>query len=103
MADDIAALEEQRDAKFQEILEAVASELKLGKFDTLSPEDQDRVEEEAEEASERWMDEIESAPREPKTPLEKLLAEHYAIAMKIPEEDEEDEEDESDEKGHDRR
>ncbi len=85
MADDIAALEQQRDAKFQQILEAVAAELKLGKFDSLSPQDQERVEVEAETLSERWMEENESTPRQPKTPLEQLLAEHYVLAMKIPE------------------
>jgi len=85
MADDIAALERQRDAKFQEILEVIASELKLGKFDTLSPADQERVEVEAENASERWMEQAETGAKQPTTPLEKLLAEHYAIAMKIPE------------------
>jgi hypothetical protein len=93
MTDDIAALEDQRDAKFEEILDAIASELKLGKFDTLSAEDQARVEQEAEAASDRWIDEVDEKPREPNTPLEKLLAEHYAIMMKIPDDDDDDDED----------
>jgi hypothetical protein len=96
MTDDIAALEDQRDAKFEEILDAIASELKLGKFDTLSAEDQARVEQEAEAASDRWIDEVEDNPREPNTPLEKLLAEHYAIMMKIPDDDDDYEDDDED-------
>jgi hypothetical protein len=98
MTDDIAALEDQRDAKFEEILDVIASDLKLGKFDTLSAEDQARVEQEAEAASDRWIDEVEDEPREPNTPLEKLLAEHYAIMLKIPDDDEdyEDDDDEDD-------
>jgi hypothetical protein len=103
MADDIAALERQRDDKYQEILEAIASELKLGKFDTLSEEDQERVEDEADAASDRWIEEIETKPRAPKTPLEKLLNEHYEIMMKIPDDEYDDEdheeEGEGDEKG----
>ena len=102
MADDIAALERQRDDKYQEILEAIATDLKLGKFDTLSEEDQERVEDEADAASDRWIEEAETKPRPPKTPLEKLLAEHYEIMMKIPDdEDDEDyeDEDEDDKKG----
>jgi hypothetical protein len=102
MTDDIAALEDQRDAKFEEILDAIASELKLGKFDTLSAEDQARVEQEAEAASDRWIDEVEEKPREPNTPLEKLLAEHYAVMMKIPDDDyEDDDEDYEDEDDND--
>jgi hypothetical protein len=85
MADDIAALEQAHDAKFQQILEAVAAELKLGKYDMLSPQDQERVETEAETLAERWMEEAESQPRQPRTPLEQLLAELHAIAMKFPE------------------
>src|SRR5262249_20129908 len=91
------ALEDQRDAKFEEILDAIAGELKLGKFDTLSAEDQARVEQEAEAASDQWIDEVEDKPREPNTPLEKLLAEHYAIMMKIPDDDEDDDEEDEDE------
>jgi hypothetical protein len=101
MADDIAALERQRDDKYEEILEAIASELKLGKYNTLSEKDQERVEDEADAASDRWIEEIETQPRAPRTPLEKLLNEHYEIMMKIPddddEEDYEDEEEDEDE------
>ena len=100
MAEDIAALEQQLDDKFQEILEAVASQLKLGKYDDLSDADQERVENEAETAADHWMDENEAGPKEPKTPFEKLLAEYAAIALKFPDdvyEDDEDEEDEEDE------
>jgi hypothetical protein len=102
MAEDIAALEQQLDDKFQEILEAVASQLKLGKYDDLSDEDQERVENEAEAAADKWMDEAEDSSKEPKTPFEKLLAEYTAIALKFPEEDddEEDEDDEEDDKDH---
>ena len=100
MAEDIAALEQQLDDKFQEILEAVASQLKLGKYDDLSDEDQERVENEAEAAADKWMDESEEEEsKEPKTPFEKLLAEYTAIAMKFPEEDD-DEEDDDDEDDH---
>jgi hypothetical protein len=98
MADDIAALEEQLDAKFQEILEAIASQLKLGSYDDLSDDDQERVENEAEAATDRWMDENEDAPKEPKTPFEKLLAEYTAIALKFPDEDDEDEDEVDDHK-----
>ncbi len=93
MADDIAALEEQLDAKFQEILEAIASQLKLGSYDDLSDDDQERVENEAEAATDRWMDENEDAPKEPTTPFEKLLAEYTAIALKFPDEDEDEDDD----------
>jgi len=99
MAEDIAALEQQLDDKFQEILEAVASQLKLGKYDDLSDEDQERVENEAEAAADKWMDEAEDASKEPTTPFEKLLAEYTAIALKFPE-DEDDEEDDEDEDDH---
>jgi ABC-type phosphate transport system auxiliary subunit len=101
MAEDIAALEQQLDDKFQEILEAVASQLKLGKYDDLSDEDQERVENEAEAAADKWMEEAEDegSTQEPKTPFEKLLAEYTAIAMKFPEEDD-DEEDDEDEDDH---
>jgi hypothetical protein len=99
MAEDIAALEQQLDDKFQEILEAVASQLKLGKYDDLSDEDQERVENEAEAAADKWMEEAEEeTSQEPKTPFEKLLAEYTAIALKFPEEDDEDDEDEDDHK-----
>jgi hypothetical protein len=99
MAEDIAALEQQLDDKFQEILEAVASQLKLGKYDDLSDEDQERVENEAESAADKWMEESEDSPKEPKSPFEKLLAEYTAIALKFPDEDdEEDDEDEDDHK-----
>ena len=70
MAEDIAALEQQLDDKFQEILEAVASQLKLGKYDDLSDADQERVENEAEVAADQWMDENETGSKEPKTPFE---------------------------------
>ena len=97
MAEDIAALEQQLDDKFQEILEAVASQLKLGKYDDLSDEDQERVENEAEAAADKWMDEAEDESKDPKTPFEKLLAEYTAIALKFPDEDdEEDYEDDED-------
>jgi hypothetical protein len=101
MADDIAALERQRDDKYQEILEAIAGELKLGKYDTLSEEDQERVEDEADAASDRWIEEVESTPRAPKTPLEKLLAEHYEIMMKIPDDEDDEEDDDEDDEDED--
>jgi hypothetical protein len=63
MAEDIAALEQQLDDKFQEILEAVASQLKLGKYDDLSDEDQERVENEAEAVTDKWMEEAEDSPK----------------------------------------
>src|SRR5215475_5262640 len=66
MADDTADLEQQLDDKFQEILDAVAAQLKLGKYDDLSDADQERVENEAEVAADRWMDDNESTPKEPK-------------------------------------
>jgi hypothetical protein len=97
MADEIAQLEQQLDDKFQEILEAVASQLKLGKYDDLSDADQERVENEAETAADLWMDENEAGPKEPKTPFEKLLAEYAAIALKFPDEDYEDEDEDEDE------
>ena len=102
MAEDIAALEQQLDDKFQEILEAVASQLKLGKYDDLSDEDQERVENEAEAAADKWMDEAEDESKDPKTPFEKLLAEYTAIALKFPDEDDEEDEDddEDDHKPH---
>jgi hypothetical protein len=99
MAEDIAALEQQLDDKFQEILEAVASQLKLGKYDDLSDEDQERVENEAEAAADKWRDEAEDSAKEPTTPFEKLLAEYTAIALKFPEDDD-DEEDDEDEGDH---
>jgi hypothetical protein len=95
MADDIAALEQELDAKYLQILDAVAAGLRLGKFDALSSADQERVESEAEKLTEQWMEESESAPRPPKTPLEQLIAEYAAIDAKMPEgEDDEHEEDE---------
>jgi len=107
MADDIADLEQQLDDKFQEILNAVAAQLKLGKYEDLSDADQERVENEAETAADQWMDDNETGPKEPKTPFEKLLADYAALALKFPEEeddeddDDEDDEDEKDEKdGH---
>jgi len=102
MAEDIAALEQQLDDKFQEILEAVASQLKLGKYDDLSDEDQERVENEAEAAADKWMDEAEDESKQPKTPFETLLAEYTAIVLKFPEEDDEEDEDddEDDHKPH---
>jgi hypothetical protein len=96
MADEIAQLEQQLDDKFQEILEAVASQLKLGKYDDLSDADQERVENEAEMAADQWMDENETGPKEPKTPFEKLLAEYAAIALKFPDEEYEDEDEDED-------
>src|SRR5215470_4275400 len=96
MADEIAQLEQQLDDKFQEILEAVASQLKLGKYDDLSDADQERVENEAETAADHWMDENEAGPKEPKTPFEKLLAEYAAIALKFPDENYEDEDEDED-------
>jgi len=75
------------------------SQLKLGKYDDLSDEDQERVENEAEAAADKWMDEAEDASKEPTTPFEKLLAEYTAIALKFPE-DEDDEEDDEDEDDH---
>src|SRR5262245_42249031 len=99
MADDIAALERQRDDKYEEILEAIASELKLGKFNTLSEEDQERVEDEADAASDRWIEEVETNPRAPKTPLEKLLNEHYEIMMKIPDDDDDEDYEDEEEEG----
>jgi hypothetical protein len=98
MADDIADLEQQLDDKFQEILDAVATQLKLGKYDDLSDADQERVENEAEAAADQWMDDNEGGPKEPKTPFEKLLADYAALALKFPEEEDEDDEEEKDEK-----
>ena len=97
MAEDIAALEQQLDDKFQEILEAVASQLKLGKYDDLSDADQERVENEAETAADQWMDDNEAGPKEPKTPFEKLLADYAALALKFPDDEDEDEDDEEEE------
>jgi len=97
MAEDIAALEQQLDDKFQEILEAVASQLKLGKYDDLSDEDQERVENEAEAVTDKWMEESEDAHKEPKSPFEKLLAEYTAIVLKFPDEEFDDEDEEDDE------
>lgn len=96
MAEDIAALEQQLDDKFQEILEAVASQLKLGKYDDLSDEDQERVENEAEAVTDKWMEESEDSHKEPKSPFEKLLAEYTAIVLKFPEEEDDDEDEEED-------
>jgi len=96
MADDIDALEEQLDTKFQEILEAVASQLKLGKYDDLSDADQERVENEAEAATDKWIEENDDSPKQPKTPFEKLLAEYAAIAMKFPDDDDDAEDDKDD-------
>jgi len=100
MAEDIAALEQQLDDKFQEILEAVASQLKLGKYDDLSDEDQERVENEAEAAADKWMEEAEDSSQEPKTPFEKLLAEYTAIALKFPDDEDDEEDDEEEEDDH---
>jgi hypothetical protein len=100
MADDIADLEQQLDDKFQEILDAVATQLKLGKYDDLSDADQERVENEAEAAADQWMDDNEAGPKEPKTPFEKLLADYAALALKFPDEDDEDEDDEEEEDDH---
>ena len=94
MADDIADLEQQLDDKFQEILDAVAAQLKLGKYDDLSDTDQERVENEAETAADQWMDDNEAGPKEPKTPFEKLLSDYAALALKFPDEDHEDDEEE---------
>lgn len=99
MADDIAALEQELDEKYQQVLDAAAAELKLGKFDALSESDQERVETEAENLIEKWMEESETAPRPPKTPLEQLLAEYAALDAKMPE----GEDDEHDEEEHPRR
>src|SRR5215467_3211031 len=101
MADDIADLEQQLDDKFQEILNAVAAQLKLGKYDDLSDADQERVENEAEMAADQWMDDNEAGPKEPKTSFEKLLADYAALALKFPEEDDEDDEDEDEEEEKD--
>ena len=100
MAEDIAALEQQLDDKFQEILEAVASQLKLGSYDDLSDADQERVENEAEAAADKWMEDNEDAPKQAKTPFEKLLADYAAIALKFPDtdDDEDDEEHEDEDK-----
>jgi hypothetical protein len=103
MAEDIAALEQQLDDKFQEILEAVASQLKLGKYDDLSDEDQERVENEAEAAADKWMEEAEDAEgssQQPKTPFEKLLAEYTAIALKFPPDEDDEEDDDEEEDDH---
>jgi len=102
MAEDIAALEQQLDDKFQEILEAVASKLKLGNYDDLSDADQERVENEAETAADKWMEENEATPKQPTTPFEKLLADYATIALKFPDtdEDEDDEEPEDKDKPH---
>src|SRR5215510_7682455 len=97
MADDIADLEQQLDDKFQEILDAVAAQLKLGKYDDLSDADQERVENEAEVAADQWMDDNEAGPKEPKSPFEKLLADYAALALKFPDEElDDDEEEEAD-------
>src|SRR5215813_11424168 len=101
MADDTADLEQQLDDKFQEILDAVAAQLKLGKYDDLSDADQERVENEAETAADQWMDDNEGGPKEPKTPFEKLLADYAALALKFPDEDDEDDDDEEEEKEKD--
>src|SRR5215471_11145584 len=98
--DDIATLEQQLDDKFQEILEAVASQLKLGKYDDLSDADQERVENQAEVAADQWMDENEAGPKEPKTPFEKLLSDYAAIALKFPDDVYEDDEEEDEEEEH---
>src|SRR5262245_14521400 len=102
MADDIADLEQQLDDKFQEILDAVAAQLKLGKYDDLSDADQERVENEAESAADQWMDDNEAGPKEPKSPFEKLLADYAALALKFPDEelDDDEEEEEDDHKPH---
>jgi hypothetical protein len=98
MADDIADLEQQLDDKFQEILDAVAAQFKLGKYDDLSDADQERVENEAEAAADRWMDDNETAPKEPKTPFEKLLADYAALALKFPEEEDDEDDNDKEEK-----
>jgi hypothetical protein len=102
MAEDIAALEQQLDDKFQEILEAVASQLKLGKYDDLSDEDQERVENEAEAATDKWMEEAEDSDKEPNSPFEKLLAEYTAIVLKFPDEEYDDDDDEDDDEDDDK-
>jgi hypothetical protein len=84
MAQDTSALEQQLDAKYQEILEATASEMKLGKFGALPGTDQGRVESEAETAIDKWMEEAETSQRPPKTPLERLYADYAAIEAKFP-------------------
>ena len=100
MADDTADLEQQLDDKFQEILDAVAAQLKLGKYDDLSDADQERVENEAEAAADQWMDDNEGGPKEPKTPFEKLLADYAALALKFPDEDFEDDDEEEEKDRH---
>jgi hypothetical protein len=88
MAEDVTALEEELDAKYQEILDTLAGEKKLGAFDTLPEADQEQIEDEAETAIEKWMEDNESSPRKPQTRLEQLYADYAAIEAKFPDEEE---------------
>jgi hypothetical protein len=82
-ASERAELHRQRDAKMDEIVALIASQLGHGDITSLTPDQREAIE--AEEAEERWMEEAEMAdpPVEPTTPLQRLLREHHDLGEMI--------------------
>ena len=69
-------LHKLRDAKFEEIRQLLKAELGI---------DGQQLTDEAEEATDRWMEDAETQDREPSqtTPLQRLLKEHYELGEQI--------------------
>jgi hypothetical protein len=76
----------QKSKKFDQVCALVARELGYGELSTLSEEDRNRVEDEAEQYVQQWEETIEmktSPTIRPITPLRRLLAEYHDICERI--------------------
>lgn len=81
----LAELHRQRGAKMDEIVALLAWRLGYGDPATLSADQRDAIETEAEQVVDRWMEDAEMAdpPSEPTTPLQRLLREHHDLGEMI--------------------
>jgi hypothetical protein len=82
-------LERERVAKLREIATLIARDLGYGSFDILADRERLDVQQEAEDAINKWEQavELELSPPEPKGPLQVLLREYHDICEAILDED----------------
>jgi hypothetical protein len=80
-----ADLHKQRNRTMDQVIAAIARDLGYGDVASLTPDQRDAVESEADDAEERWSRDAEIADPaiEPRTPLQRLLKQYHAFGQAI--------------------
>jgi hypothetical protein len=80
-----ADLHKQRNLTMEQVIAVIARDLGYGDVASLTPDQRDAVESEAEDAEERWSRDAEIADPaiEPRTPLQRLLKQYHDFGQAI--------------------